>query len=128
RANRALAGSANPNTRARRTRISGAWRTYRTPTRIAPTTSSGGRVPPVAGRLHRYRTTSTPAKETAFRAKFAAGPPRATRRPPRAGPTVRATLIAMPLRVTALGSRDGATSSGRIVLNPGAGEAGPRAS
>ena len=125
RANRALAGSANPNTRARRTRISGAWRTYRTPTRIAPTTSSGGRVPPVAGRFHRYRTTRTPAKETAFRAKVAAGPPRATRSPPRAGPTARATLIEMPLRVTALGSRDGPTSSGRIALNAGAVKAVP---
>src|SRR5262249_15636699 len=70
----------------------------------------------------------TPRKEIAFNRKTAPDPSAATNRPPRAGPTARATLKATEPSVTAAGRLALVTSSGVIACHAGAFAAAPNPS
>src|SRR3954465_13206367 len=102
-AQRPLAEIMNSAERARRPPNAGALRTYRIPARMACPIGSAPSARTGGARGQRYRTASTPRKDTAFRANAAAGPAAAMSSPPTAGPTARATLALAPFSRAARG-------------------------
>src|ERR1700687_2203932 len=89
------------------------------PARVAPITRSAGSRARGASRRQRYTTTSTATNDTALSANTRAGPPAATRIPPRAGPMARPMFTGNALSVTARVSSDAGTSSDVIACQVG---------
>ncbi len=107
-----LAGIRNSVARSRILRTTGAFRTYRLPTRIAERNRSGSAVAVPAGGRHATSTAAKNAYVKAFRPKTAVTPILEIRRPAIAGPISRARLTEIdPSAEAALSSLRG-TSSG----------------
>ena len=79
----------------------GEWRTKRSPTRIASSSFSRGRLLRRRSRCQWRRKAALTGNDAAKRAKVNAGPPTTTSTPPSAGPRERATLKPMPFSAMA---------------------------
>jgi hypothetical protein len=86
---------------------------------MAPATRSAGMTVSRGSFRQRHRTSTTAMNDTALMRNTPPEPTADTRRPPMAGPTARAMLVAMPLSATASVSSRGGTRSGVVACQAG---------